>query len=123
MPPLKPTPEEIADEKALASFGQKLTQADLRVIRAAGLERVIGRYGILNDAEQTEYDAIMARGEARFAAEHRSPGEIFTAVDNRRLRALQAHRARSSDEEAELETLLAAWSLANAVGNRDHPPK
>ena len=123
MPPLKPTPEEIADEKTLASFGQKLTQADLKVIRSAGLERIIGRYGILNDAEQTEYEAIMARAEARFVAEHRSPGEIFTATDNRRLRALQARRGRNPDEEAELEALLAAWSLANAVGNRDHPPK
>jgi hypothetical protein len=123
MPPLKQTPEEIADEKTLASFGQKLPQSDLKVIRAAGLEGVIGRYGILNAAEQAEYEAIMARGEARFAAERRSPKEIFSAVDNRRLRALQARRQRSPDEEAELGSLLAAWELANAVGNRDRPPK
>ena len=118
MPPRKLSPQEIADQARLAALGRRIPQSDIPAIRAAHAQDVLKYYGVLDDAGQAEYDAIMARAEARIDAETRTPEEIFTTADNRRMRALQLLPKRDAAQNAEIEALLAAWDLAYAVSIR-----
>lgn len=119
MPPYVRTPAEQRDNDRFVELARKISQTDVAELLAAGHQDIVARQGVLNDAEQAEYDAILDRLDTAVDADTRAIGEVFSVLDGKRMHALfgkrDTQRGLTRVESAELEGLVDAWQHATLL--------